>query len=911
MKKVFTAVLCAVLVFCMSTGTVFAAENTMDKYSVSEIVQGENSREETEGATLDSVTAVSTEVSEPADVLQTADTGMIANVSGTSLTLQYDDYYDISNLVQGYRITHLFQEQVTSYQVSAGTKTGQKDNAVVTVLSDTLIHATGTGSVGLQLEGTGSNSGKMFLVNLVVEPAPLTVMYLLGQSNMEGTYDSGNQWKELGHTVSSTPGTVYSTYLPTDIQNSEMVTGVRFSSVALEGNASDYVAESLNSTRSLSGKTLEYPLETLTANGKGKTGPDSALAYEWNQLTGDKVWTVNTSWAASEVEEWVPGQKNYVRSLETEKLVEQVWNAEIAAGHYTRGNRLVFWQQGEMEHYLDSELYTSYFDALHDSMNAEISPDAWGIIAVRSVRSVDGVTGESDSLYMTGPRAAQYGMGTDTGKYRDTYVVSNVNEQWTSDDTVKQYFQTTYPTGWLSYPIRNGDGSLPAFRTDVRQMDHYNQIGHNENGITAARGMFDALYGTEENESEISVQFKNYYGNSVSTLTARVGQESVLVPVTTPSYQAKNISYTVEGSAVTYDALHGIITGKHMGIAVVCARDENGLLLARTAVTVKPEGNYVSEVGSGYTGLYNDTGTWYYLENGWVQTDFTGIVHNEHGWWYVRQGKLDFSYCGLAENENGWWYVDHGQITFGTNSVCYGAVNGENGWWHVVNSRVVFDTTVADNKNGWWYIENGKVNFSYTGIRSNQNGWWYIRNGQVDFAYTGVAQNENGWWYVRTGQVDFSYTGVAQNENGWWYIRNGQVDFAYTGVAQNENGWWRIENGKVNFNYNGIANNENGWWKIEGGKVDFTYTGVAQNENGWWRIRNGQVDFSYTGVAANEYGWWRIENGQVNFGFYGVAWNENGAWYLENGKVDFSYNGLVWYDGVLYYVTNGQAVAEK
>ena len=83
MKKVFTAVLCAVLVFCMSTGTVFAAENTMDKYSVSEIVQRENSREETEGATLDSVTAVSTEVSEPADVLQTADTGMIANVPGT------------------------------------------------------------------------------------------------------------------------------------------------------------------------------------------------------------------------------------------------------------------------------------------------------------------------------------------------------------------------------------------------------------------------------------------------------------------------------------------------------------------------------------------------------------------------------------------------------------------------------------------------------------------------------------------------------------------------------------------------------------------------------------------------------------------------------------------------------------
>ena len=908
MKKVFTAVLCAVLVFCMSTGTVFAAENTMDKYSVPEIVQGENSREETEGETLGSVTALSTEVSEPADVLQTADTSIIANVPSTSLTLQYDDYYDISNLVQGYRITHLFQEQVTSYQVSAGTKTGQKDNAVVTVLSDTLIHATGTGSVGLQLEGTGADSGKMFLVNLVVEPAPLTVMYLLGQSNMEGIYDSGNQCDELGHTVSCTPGTVYSTYLPTDFYWSERVTGVPFVVTASARNVSDYVADSLGSSMSLSRKNLEYPLDALTSNGNGKTGPDSALAYEWNRLTGDKVWTVNTSWYGSMIEEWVPGKQYYDRTLQTEKLVEQVWNAEIAAGHYTRGERLVFWQQGEQEQYLNSQQYAAYFETLHDAMNAEIAPDAWGII---TVRSLDGSNLESNSLYMNSARAVQYGAGTDTGKYSDTYVVSNVNEQWTSDDAVKQYFQTAYPDGWLSYPVRNGDGSLPSYRTDIRQTSHYNQLGHNENGLTAADGMFEVLYGNEENVTDVGVQFKDYYGNSVSSLTARVGQETTLVPVTTPSYRAKNISYTVEGFAAAYDALHGTVTGLHMGMVFISARDENGLLLARTVITVKSAGNYVAEAGNRYTGLYYDAGTWYYLKNGWVQTDFTGIVNNENGWWYVQQGKIDFSYCGFAANEYGWWYIDHGQITFETNSVCPGMVNGQNGWWHVVNSQVIFDTTVAGNDNGWWCIENGQVNFSYTGIRSNENGWWRIVNGQVDFTYTGVAQNENGWWYVRNGQVDFSYTGVAANENGWWRIRNGQVDFAYTGVAQNENGWWRIRNGQVDFSYTGVAQNENGWWRIRNGQVDFSYTGVAQNENGWWYIRTGQVDFSYTGVAANEYGWWRIENGQVNFGFYGVAWNENGAWYLENGKVDFSYNGLVWYDGVSYYVTNGQVVAEK
>ena len=924
MKKGFTAVLCALLVFCMSTGTVFAStdEGAVRSSSIPEVTEhvsgnnvaletgtgetglisdtgsedsvGENSR-----LASDESTTWQTSISEEtADNMQDISEETVSAAQqqtdikdivedlpgyGETLTLQYDDYYNISDLIQGYKVKNIFQQNVTSYQVSGGNKTAWKDSAVLTKLSDTMIRATGTGSAIVQLDGTGNNSGETMLLQVVVEPAPLTLMFLLGQSNMEGMYDSENLTEELSHRVVCQPGTVYSTYLPTYPDWAKKVTGISFSSAGTAENASDYVAGSLTGKTSVSGKTLNYKVDALTSMGTGKVGLDAAVAYQWNQLTGDKVWTVNTAWSATSITEWVPGQDKYIRTLETARLVRQTYEAEIAAGHYSRGDELIFWQQGEFDQYVTTVDYEKDFKALHDSLNQEMHPDAWGIITVRFLDNSS--TTEENTLYMISPRAVQYGIGADTSAYKDTFLVSNVNEQWISDEGVRNYFKTAYPSGSFTYPMKNSSALLPTALNEIRtgKKYHYSQFGHNENGITAANGMYEALYGKEDAKNTTAT-FKNCYGKGISSITARVGQDAVLVPVIEPCNQAKTIKYEVQGSAVILDMLHGKVTGMHLGMAVVYAKDSENHILAKVVVNVKASGNYISEVGYDYTGLYYDNGTWYYLKNGWVDTSYTGLAENSNGWWYVTKGKIDFSFNGYVQNGNDWWRVENGKVADDVSSVCYGAVDGQTAWWHVVNGKVTFDTTVAENSNGWWYIANGKVDFNYTGIRSNSNGWWRIENGKVNFNYMGVTNNENGWWYLENGKVNFNYTGIRSNSNGWWRIENGKVNFNYTGVTNNENGWWYLENGKVNFNYTGIRSNCNGWWRIENGKVNFDYTGVTNNENGWWYIHGGKVDFSYNGVAQNRYGWW----------------------YIRGGKVDFSYNGSVSYNGKKYTVRGGK-----
>ena len=763
-------------------------------------------------------------------------------VSGNlNVSLQYDDRYSIQTIANDYVIAEIKNQNVTSRKVSNGTVSNEPDEAVLTQISDTEVRATGTGTATIVLRKKLQsilNNESSVEVKVTVEASPLTLIYLLGQSNMEGFYDywaDGNT--QRGVSVACPEGAVYSTYLPTVDSWATKITGISFANMCNEGNVADFVAGSLQGNTSISGKTMEYPLDSLDTAGNGKTGPDSGIAYTWNRLSGDKVWVVNAAWSGSYMDSWVPGRTLYTRALNAAKTVEQTCRAELDAGHYTRGKKLIFWQQGEYDQKLSSEEYVEQFGSMHDEMNKVLHPDAWGII---TVRLLDENGMEDNALYMEGPRAAQYGMNI-SKKYSDTYVVSNVNEQWVTDSGVQQYFKSVYPNDKLDYPIHNSsaDTSLPTRASQIYGVWHYYQIGHNENGITAAEGMYKTLTG--ENLSKTDVRFLNEQGEEVSSLMLHNGESRTLVAVTDPVYCTKKMSVSVIGNAATYNELDGKVTGEHIGNAMLQMRNEYGLMIAQIPLTVLDANDFTKEAGSDYTGIYDDHGTLHYLKNGWQQDTYTGLINDRVGWWYVKNGIVDTSYTGFMSNANGWWYVEKGKITFKRNDIVFGTVNGINGWWHVRNSQVVYDTTVANNANGWWYVQNGKVNFDYTGVANNQNGWWRIEKGQVNFNYNGLANNQNGWWKIKNGQVDFGYTGITNNENGWWRIENGQVNFAYNGIANNENGWWKFHQGKVDFGFNGIAQNENGAWYLEGGKVNFSYSGWIRYHNAWRAIYQGRV----------------------------------------------------------------------
>ena len=92
--------------------------------------------------------------------------------------------------------------------------------------------------------------------------------------------------------------------------------------------------------------------------------------------------------------------------------------------------------------------------------------------------------------------------------------------------------------------------------------------------------------------------------------------------------------------------------------------------------------------------------------------------------------RLDFSYTGVAQNAGGWWRIENGMVNFAYN----GVVNSEYGWWFIRNGSIDFTYTgLAQNEYGWWYIRSGMLDFSYTGYVGWYGVNYRVQNGQVIF----------------------------------------------------------------------------------------------------------------------------------------------------------------------------------
>lgn len=805
-----------------------------------------------------------------------------------ALTMYYDDRYSIQNDYPDYVIERISGQIVTSRQVQNGQVSYVRDNNVLVKTSDTTLTAAGTGTATVVLKKGSGRNAQYRNLRIDVKPARLTLIYLLGQSNMEGMC-SWNTGYENDKNILNTAGAVYSTYLPTAMNPSNYMTDIFWSEYGTRYNANKFVPQALTSTYSLAGTELQYPLNTLTTEvlpNRGKGGMDSAIAYEWRQQTGDKVWIANLAYSGSRIYEWVPGNDVYERAAVTAQLVRQVYAAEIAAGHYTTGNQLMFWMQGELDSLIiQAADYRQYFLSMYQGFTARVPVEKCGIITTRTAAGTHKYT---DDLYLTGPRIAQYGMGA-SPELSNIYVVCNVHEQWITDEGTAQYFRNRYPYGIFTYPVRNGAYAIPTCINDAHHDIHFSQIGHNENGIVAADNMYAVVYGASAGQRNFVWRDAEY--QAVSQVTLRKNNDMVLVGILDPVYLSKQVSY-VTSAGLSYDFRTGTLTaGAAAGDQYVDARMSDGTLLARLTVHVVDHYDYEDSAGRPYTGLYQQ---------------------QDGQWIYVKNGSWAYDYTGFVAKDGDWWYVENGRITFHCNGLVRGLVNGNDTWWYVTGSKVNFCNTVASNAWGWWKITNGRLDFDFSGLAENAYGWWKITNGQVDFSYVGYEQSGSNWWYVYGGQVCFQATDVlpgtvggqygwwkvcegkvnfdddvCENAYGWWKITTGKVDFQYTGLAQNACGWWMIQNGHVNFGSNGLVDNGNGWWLVRNGCVDFNYNGLVDNGNGWWLIRNGYVDFDYNGLVDNGNGWWLVKNGCVDFSYQGYVQNECGVWWVSNGQVQF------------------------
>ena len=439
------------------------------------------------GGTSDSETALSRSEQEESLMTDTNSVSSDVEVTPVDLTLKYDDRYTFPDAIEDVETVSVSSQQ---------TGTDKPDDRVLRKKSNADRNvgiAIGVGEAKVTLK-----SGQVY--NVTVEPAPLSVLLIIGQSNGEGSTTGEPEVynKARNQSIVCEEGQVYSTYGWSTVGHATYVAGFSSSNPLTTKNAENFVARTLTTTSSRGGGTLEYPLNTLSSVGKGKTGFDSGLAWNWHELTGDKVWVVNCAAGSTAIEVWQPGAVRYDNCVALMKQVRATLEEEIAAGHYTLNSFSAFWLQGESNKESTEAEYFALLENMYanlkkDVLLAEEKPmDGMGIVMVRAFATTDPSVDTVDN----GPRKAQKAaISASDGVFADVYLACIENDKWISNQAVAQYWEEAYPGSEYPFRIQTGTYKNPRTIAEVHNGVHYLQPGYNEIGIVAARNAVAYLRG--------------------------------------------------------------------------------------------------------------------------------------------------------------------------------------------------------------------------------------------------------------------------------------------------------------------------------------------------------------------------------------------------------------------------------
>ena len=198
-----------------------------------------------------------------------------------TMAMRYDDHMDMT----GKTVEIIDAGTPTSYQVGYGVEENKVlDAAVVTMEGENLV-ATGIGTAKVRIDGE--------IYEITVTAAPISLLLLIGQSNMEGNEGEAKQ------SIVCQDGMVYATY--GDRYDMVLENATHYAPSALTG---EY--RTINTVGGTDGLS-DYPVYMLTDEGNGRKGPDSGFAYEWVKQTGEKVWIVNASHGGTSLDVWQPG----------------------------------------------------------------------------------------------------------------------------------------------------------------------------------------------------------------------------------------------------------------------------------------------------------------------------------------------------------------------------------------------------------------------------------------------------------------------------------------------------------------------------------------------------------------------------------------------------------------------------
>ena len=300
---------------------------------------------------------------------------------------------------------------------------------------------------------------------------------------------------------------------------------------------------------------------------------DSAIAYEWNKQTGEKVWVINVAHSGSGIASWAPGDtktdNNFWQAVGIMKLAEETVKSEIAAGHYTLSHMGYFWLQGCSDKNATVSYYESNYMAMYEGFKEELlfdhdsdptTPDRTiefgGILLVR--RGGNDLNNQPADYYLTGPRLAQYMMGNEADN--GLFLVSNIGDYWRTDADVANYFVNKYGTN-ENFKAQNGGitYNMPTTISQIHPGIHYKQNGYNELGRDAVYNLLRQVGFVTAEQADIT--FKLLDDKGVVTdfagqgVTIAKGAKVTIVPDAAPRYLAASVEVSTSAN-ITHDGYY-------------------------------------------------------------------------------------------------------------------------------------------------------------------------------------------------------------------------------------------------------------------------------------------------------------------------------------------------------------------
>ena len=400
------------------------------------------------------------------------------------LHIRYQDTYTFDSSVV--KITDI---EVTS----CVTGTQEKDPVLLAVREDgNSIYADGCGTATVVTEGGA--------VKIKVDPSPINMLFVTGQSNASG--DPQGNLKE------GFPEQYYRDYVGSPETMAYISWTGQQVSIDPEGDFADYAWACDNGGtlwpddlperikfydyRDYIPATLDWetasnvmgpkPQQFSVPKGSANfvtCGWNAALAYEWVKQTNERVWIVNCSQGGMEIQQFQPTGEGEPKRNEYYQAVA-VFNAaldtlykEVDAGHFVLNHMAYYWFHGESNSdentigtgeytgtdnrfmrykgnkYLTAEEYVTYFTNMHRGFMADVVYDHAGVkkelefCGIMTIKANnDGKLNDYSHLKMVGPRNAEFYAGATTEEaLKNVFIVSNVTDRW-----VGEYFDTTLDT---------------------------------------------------------------------------------------------------------------------------------------------------------------------------------------------------------------------------------------------------------------------------------------------------------------------------------------------------------------------------------------------------------------------------------------------------------------------------------